>query len=102
MVQRFWTMLQASLSSHEQVSRKPPVHRSSLKVHRGTIIQLVPGDTPVGVGEVPYPGTPMPGNAVPVRSIIKALDINRTPFSRRRCRIPDVPPEARPSDLPRE
>ena len=87
-VHRFWTMLQASLSSQEQVILKPPVHFSSLMVHRGTIIQLVPAVTPVGVGLVPYPGMPMPGNAVPVRSIIIALDINELLSCRRLCRFP--------------
>src|SRR5262245_2883589 len=87
MVQRFWTMLQASLSSQEQVILKPPVHFSSLMVHRGTIIQFIPAETPVGVGLVPYPGTPMPGNAVPVRSIIIALDINELLSFRRLCRF---------------
>src|SRR5438477_12078859 len=84
-VQRFCTMLQASLSSQEQVTLKPLVLFSNLKVHRGTIIQFVPAGTPVGVpmGEVPYPGTPSPGMAVLLRSIITALDMNRTPFFRR-------------------
>src|SRR5262249_24035961 len=45
-VHRFWTMLQASLSSQEQVILKPPVHFSSLMVQRGTIIQFIPGETP--------------------------------------------------------
>src|SRR5262245_38048526 len=82
MVHRFCTMLQASLSSQEQVIFMPPVHFSTLNVQRGTISQFVPADTPAGAptGGVPNPGTPMPGMAVPVRSIITALDIDRTPF----------------------
>jgi len=94
-------MLQASLSSHAQVILKPPVHFSILMVHRGTIIQFIPAETPVGVGLVPYPGTPMPGNAVPVRSIIIALDINELLSFRRLCRFLRCVPEARASDFPR-
>ncbi len=56
MVQRFCTMLAAILSSQEQVILTPPVHRSILKVQRGTIIQLVPAGTPVGV---PTAGAPI-------------------------------------------
>jgi hypothetical protein len=55
MVQRFWTMLQAILSSQTQVSLNPPVHFSTLKVQRGTIIQLVPVGEPVGVPTVGVP-----------------------------------------------
>jgi hypothetical protein len=55
MVQRFWTMLHAILSSHTQVSLKPPEHFSTLKVQRGTIIQFVPGVTAVGVPTVGVP-----------------------------------------------
>jgi hypothetical protein len=81
MVQRFWTVLHASLSSQEQVSLNPPVHFSSLNVHRGTIVQLGTPATPieVPVEGVPMLETPMPGKAIPIRSII-AVDINRTPF----------------------
>jgi hypothetical protein len=55
-----------------------------LKVQRGTIIQLVVGDTPVGVatGEVPKPGTPIPGKVVAVLSIRIALDIVANSFLR--------------------
>ncbi len=41
--QRFCTMLQAILSSHEQVIFMPPVTFSILKVQRGTISQLALG-----------------------------------------------------------
>jgi hypothetical protein len=55
MVHRFCTILQAILSSHTQVSLKPPVHFSILKVQRGTINQLVPGVIAVGVPIVGVP-----------------------------------------------
>jgi hypothetical protein len=70
--QRFCTMLHAILSSQEQVSFIPPWHFSTLKVQRGTINQLgLPG---IAAG-LPIPGVvapmlPMPGMAIPVRSII--------------------------------
>jgi len=54
-VHRFCTMLQAILSSHTQVILKPPVHFSTLKVQRGTIIQFVPVVIPVGVPTVGVP-----------------------------------------------
>jgi hypothetical protein len=75
-VQRFCTMLQAILSSQEQVIFIPPVHFSILKVQRGTIIQLVEAGMPVGlpIVELPMPGMDMPCIPIPVRSIIM-LDI---------------------------
>ncbi len=75
-VQRFCTMLQAILSSQEQVIFIPPVHFSILKVQRGTIIQLVVAGIPVGepIVGVPIPGMDMPCIPIPVRSIIM-LDI---------------------------
>jgi hypothetical protein len=78
MVHRFCTMLQAILSSQEQVILRPPVHFSILKVQRGTIIQLVPTGIPVGlpIAGVPMVGIPMPGIPIPVRSTIIALDMN--------------------------
>ena len=81
-VHRFCTMLHASLSSQQQVTLKPPVHFSTLKVQRGTIIQLVTAGTPVGVAMVgvPMPGTPIPGTPTPVRSIIIVLDMQAAPF----------------------
>jgi hypothetical protein len=78
MVHRFWTMLQASLSSHEQVIFIPPVYFSTLKVHRGITIQLVPMGIPVGVptGGVPMVGTPRPGTPMLVRSSNIAVDMS--------------------------
>jgi hypothetical protein len=75
-VQRFCTMLQAILSSQEQVIFMPPVHFSILKVQRGTIIQLVEAGIPAGepIVGVPIPGMGMPCIPIPVRSIIM-LDI---------------------------
>jgi hypothetical protein len=52
-VQRFCTMLVAILSSQMQVMRNPPVHFSTLKVQRGTII--MPGVIAVGVPTVDVP-----------------------------------------------
>jgi hypothetical protein len=82
-VQRFCTMLQAILSSQLHVIFMPPVHFSNLYVQRGTIIQLVPTGIPVGVPVVgdAIPGIATPGMPMPLRSIIIALDIPRTPFS---------------------
>jgi hypothetical protein len=80
-VQRFCTMLQAILSSQEQMIFMPPVHFSILIVPRGTIIQLVAAGIPVEVPMLgpPMPGTLIPGIPIPVRSIIM-LDILHTPF----------------------
>jgi hypothetical protein len=91
-LQRFCTMLVAILSSQTQVSLKPPVHFSTLKVQRGTIRKFVPGVTAVGVPTVgvPYPGKPTCGTTELVRSIIIVLDINRTPFTGRQS-PPDRP-----------
>jgi hypothetical protein len=81
MLHRFCIMLHAIGSLHEQVTFIPPVHFSTLKVHFGTIIQLVP------VGMVPgllIPGIPMPpipGMPIPVRSIIIVLVISCAPFT---------------------
>jgi hypothetical protein len=54
-VQRFCTMLQAILSSHTHVILNPPVHFSTLKVQRGTIIQLALGIIAAGVPTVGVP-----------------------------------------------
>jgi hypothetical protein len=81
MVHRFCTMLQAILSSHEQVIFIPPVQLSIFKVQRGTIIQLATAGMPVGVAMAGAPilGTPMPCIPIPVRSIIM-LDISTSPL----------------------
>jgi len=80
MVHRFWTMPAATLSSQSQTIFIPPFERSTLKVHRGTIIQLGnPGVPPGMAGAVaPIPENPMPGIAVPGRSIIM-LVMDATP-----------------------
>jgi hypothetical protein len=82
--QRFCTMLQASLSSQAQVIFMPPVHFSILRVQRGTISQFMPTGRPAAC---PAPGVAMPCAAnpeiaIPVRSIIIALDIGETPVKR--------------------
>src|SRR5262249_50039070 len=81
-VQRFCTMLHATLSSQVQVIFMPPWHFSNLYVQRGTIIQLVPIDTPVGAVApgAASPGIPIPGTPTPVRSIIIVLDMKPNSF----------------------
>jgi hypothetical protein len=81
-VHRFCTMLQAILSSQEQVIFIPPEHRSTLTVPRGTMSQLVPTPAGVGVPRLGMPEVPIVGIPTPVRSIITALDMIRTPFLR--------------------
>src|SRR5439155_4696406 len=75
---------QAIGPSHAQVTLTPPVHRSTRKVPRGTISQLVPPVTPVGVptAGVANPGIPIPGIPI-IRSVMVALDIRVTPFTSR-------------------
>jgi hypothetical protein len=75
--QRFCTMLQAILSSQQQVIFIPPLHFSSLMVQRGTIRQFAGAGIPTGgpTAGVPRPGTPIPGSPIPVRSIITVLDM---------------------------
>jgi hypothetical protein len=87
---RFCIMLHAIGSSQLQVIFMPPVHFSIFIVQRGTIKKLgavgMPGAPPtLGVA---IPGMPIPGIAMPVRSIIIALAMVQTPFER---------PPARPS-----
>jgi hypothetical protein len=79
MVHRFWTMLQAILSSHEQVIFMPPWHFSTLNVQRGTISQFGTIGMPAP-GAIP--GMLMPGIPIPVRSIIIALVISVSSFMR--------------------
>jgi hypothetical protein len=82
-VHRFCSMLVANLSSHQQLIFMPPVHRSILNVHRGTIIQFMPAGMLEGavIPGIPMPGAAIPGIPIPVRSIIIAVDILVTPFS---------------------
>jgi hypothetical protein len=83
-VHRFCTMLAAILSSQEQVIFMPPVHRSILKVQRGTIMKLAPvGMVGVPMVGMPMPGTVMPVIPMPVRSIVEVLAIRDSPFSGR-------------------
>jgi hypothetical protein len=78
---RFCTMLQESLSSHEQVIFMPPVHFSTLNVHRGTITILATAGIPPGAPAAgpPMLGIPIPCMPIPVRSIM-TLAIALTPF----------------------
>jgi hypothetical protein len=73
-VHRFWTMLHAILSSHEQVIFMPPWHFSILNVQRGTMCMFMTPGMPV---EAPIAGVVMPGCVIPipVRSIIIVLVI---------------------------
>jgi hypothetical protein len=86
MVQRFCIMPQAVLSSQVQVIFMPPSHFSIVSAQRGTIIMFMPAGivpaapiVPVPV-PVPMPGAPIPGIAIPARSIIKAfiMGVNST------------------------
>jgi hypothetical protein len=79
---RFCIMLQAIGSSQLQVIFMPPVHFSIRIVQRGTIKKLGAVGIPV-VELTPdgaIPGMPMPGIAMPVRSIIIALAMVFTPL----------------------
>lgn len=75
MVQRFWSIPAATLSSQVQVIFIPPGHFSKVMVQRGTMIMFMP--MPAGLAEgVPIipaaPGIPMPMPAMPIpaRSVI--------------------------------
>jgi hypothetical protein len=92
---RFCIMLQAIGSSQLQVIFMPPVHFSIFMVQRGSIRKFGAVGIPVGVptaGDA-IPGIPMPGIAMPVRSIIIAFAISSLPWIERR--------PARPSGVPR-
>jgi hypothetical protein len=95
-MQRFCIMLQAIGSSQEQMIFMPPVHFSIFMVQRGTIKKLgavgMPDGEPIVEGAIP--GMPIPGIAMPVRSIIIAFAIG--PSSLWIERRP-----ARPSGVPR-
>jgi hypothetical protein len=76
-MQRLCIMLQAIGSSQEQVIFMPPVHFSIFMVQRGTIKKLGAVGMPLGepIVEGAIPGMPIPGIAMPVRSIIIAFAI---------------------------
>src|SRR5215207_8714372 len=86
MLHRFCTMLHAILSSQTHVTFIPPAHFSTLNVQRGTMSQLVP----VGI-DVAVPIGDVPGMDMPVRSIIIAPVMVRTPFLESGKRSPVVP-----------
>jgi hypothetical protein len=73
MVQRFWSIPAATLSSQVQVIFIPPAHFSKVMVHRGTIIMFMPmpaGDV-AGAPIMPAgPPMPMVAMPIPVRSVI--------------------------------
>jgi hypothetical protein len=69
-VQRFWSVPAATLSSLVQVIFMPPGHFSIFIVHRGTIIMFA---MPGAIAEAFAPGVPMPAMPIPLRSIIIAL-----------------------------
>jgi hypothetical protein len=73
MVQRFWSMPAAVLSSVVQVIFMPPGHFSIFTVQRGTIIRFMPPGVIVGAFTVPAPGVVIPAIPIPVRSIIMAF-----------------------------
>jgi hypothetical protein len=85
MLHRFCIMLHAVGSSQAHVTFMPPVHFSNFMVPRGTIIMLgIIGEAPDGIIPVP-----MPGIAIPGRSIIIALVIGGTPYSRHQGARPE-------------
>jgi hypothetical protein len=71
-VQRFWSVPAATLSSLVQVIFMPPGHLSIFIVQRGTII-MFRFATPGAIAEALAPGVPMPAMPIPLRSIIIAL-----------------------------
>jgi hypothetical protein len=78
--QRFCIMAHAAASSQRQVIFIPPVHFSTLKVQRGTMIMFgaIGAATPP-IGVEPMPGVVMPGMPITFRSIIIALVMIVTP-----------------------
>jgi hypothetical protein len=81
MVQRFWTMPHACLSSHVQVIFIPPAHFSNFMPQRGTMDQFTAGMA-LGMPIVGAPniGVPTPGMPIPARSIIIAPVMSLTPM----------------------
>jgi hypothetical protein len=80
-VHKFCIIVQAILSVQEHVIFIPLSVRSTLKVQRGTIMKFIPliGEAVPVIGAVPIEPI-IPGIVIPVRSIIIALDMWRTPF----------------------
>ncbi len=79
MLHRFCIMLHAVGSVQVQATFMPPLHFSNFIVQRGTIIMFgIIGAALAGVIPIPVP---VPGIAIPGRSIIIALVITGTPFS---------------------
>jgi hypothetical protein len=76
MVQRLCTVAQAAASSQWQVRHIPPVTFSNLKVHRGTMTIDPPG---IGATDGIPVTAPIPGTAMPVRSMSIADVIGSPP-----------------------
>jgi hypothetical protein len=89
-VQRFCIIPADILSSLLQVIFIPPGHFSTVMMQRGTIIMFVPVGIVPGAAIVPDPiaGAPMPGMAIPDRSIINAFIMVSHPQSRSDIRTP--------------
>src|SRR5262245_35006132 len=90
MRQRFWSVAQATSSSHLQRIRKPPVHFSNFNSHRGNTAQLAAG-VPAGAGPAWNPKVVAPAVAWGARSK-RALDIQD---SFRRVGLPESPRNGR-------
>ena len=112
-VHRFCIMARAMASSQEQVIFIPPWTFSNIILQRGTIIMVgAAGAVPIpGMAVVPIPGMPMPGIAIPVRSIIIVPVIILTPWVTKlpnersnglgRRTSPALPEKTRQIDCPR-
>jgi hypothetical protein len=92
-VHRLCIMPTDILSSLVQVIFMPPVHFSTVIVHRGTIIMFMPVGIVPGDPIVPEPiaAAPIPGMAIPDRSIINAFIMMSHLESRSDLRTPADP-----------
>jgi hypothetical protein len=87
MVQRFWSMVAETLSSHAQTIFIPPAHFLNVIVQRGTIKTFMPVGAAAGAPRSPLGfDTGMPGIPTPARSIKTAelilLSFGDHPLSR--------------------
>jgi hypothetical protein len=73
MLQRFWSIVADTLSSHAQTTFIPPAHFLKVIVQRGTIITFIPAAVGAGV-PIMAPGFDIgiPGRLTPARSIMIA------------------------------
>jgi hypothetical protein len=86
-VQRFWSMVAETLSSHAQTIFIPPAHFLNVIVQRGTINTFMPVGVAAGAPRSPLGfDTGMPGMPIPERSIMTAelilLSFGDNPLSR--------------------